>query len=258
MVKQRWCAIFLPWIVAAGTALAQGFPWVVSARLPFAHPRWYVGVEGSAAIEYHQGTFRNLEGGILCATYHTAYGQQRGVGVVAEYWMRADRAVSGVVRWMQRQARFTERSAPIPQKDSLGDSLPPLVTEYEFVPTLQQLQLGVRLKQRLLLRYLFAMAEVNATFLLSYTGKQRERIVSPPERRFADGSYERTIPFLPVTQLATLNIGAQVGIGMDLPIAYRVYASPVVQLGLPLFPLEQQSSWRSVSLRVALALYVGL
>ncbi len=245
-------------LAAVSIVRAQGFQWTPSVRLPFEHPRLYIGVEGGAAFEYHWGELRNMEGWTLCGVYRSAYGQGWSVGAAAEYWIRPDRTIGGILRWIRRQIQFTHRTDPIPQKDSFGNTLPPLITEYEFTPIVQQLQIGARVKQRLLMPYAFVTAEVMTSVLLSYEATQTERIISPPERRFADGSFERTIVATPVAQLATLNIGAAVGIGADIPLAYGVYTSPVVRLVAPLFPLEQQSAWRAVGVSVAVALYVGL
>ena len=245
-------------LAAMSIARAQGFQWTPSVRLPFEHPRLYVGIEGGAAFEYHWGELRNMEGWTLCGVYRSAYGQRWSVGAGAEYWVRPDRTIGGIFRWVRRQIRFTHRTDPVPQKDSLGNTLPPLVTEYEFVPIVQQLQIGARVKQRLLMPYAFVTAEVMTSVLLSYEATQTERIVSPPERRFADGSFERTVAATPVAQLATLNVGAAIGVGADIPLIYGVYASPSVRLAMPFFPIERQSLWRALSVSATIAVYVGL
>ncbi len=245
-------------LAAVSIARAQGFQWTPSVRLPFEHPRLYVGMEGGAAMEYHWGELTNMEGWVLCGVYRSAYGQRWSVGAAAEYWIRPDRTIGGIFRWVRRQIRFTHRTDPVPQKDSLGNTLPPLITEYEFVPIVQQLQIGARVKQRLFVPYVFVTAEAVTSILLSYDATQTERIVSPPERRFVDGSFQRTVAETPVVQLAAFNIGTAIGVGADIPLIYSVYASPVVRIVLPLFPLERQSAWRSVGLSMAVAIYVGL
>lgn len=241
-----------------GSVFAQGFPWILSSRLPFEHPQLYIGPSLSIGWEYHSANIQNLEGFLLCGVYTNGSATQYSTAVAAEYWSQAFRAINTAIRWTKQHISFTDQSDPIPQKDAEGNTLPPLITEYEYRVEMTTLSIAIQVKHRLLWRYFSLLGGISITTLLNYSAEQRERILQPAERPFADGSYERVIGSTPEVKIVNFNIGGIVGITMDFPLFYPVYISPTVALSLPFFPVESYSSWRSIAFIGSVGIFIGI
>lgn len=229
----------------------QGFDWQYSPRLPFETPTFFVGLNGNLAYYLHNGSidFREI---YKCCTFTYGAGFGSIFGINAEYWQTATIALSGSLSYMTVTGDF--------QAD--GEALPVYPSglffyKNEFNTKLSYITIEMDAKYRLFLTHFFAGVGIRLGFLVSNKSEFYEKIVSPPEARFNDGSQRRTIANGVISDVQTMFFTPKLNLGYDLDLGLGTYSSIALSAGLPIINISKDSEWLSWIFQLNIKIFRG-
>ncbi len=242
---------FLFFLVSS-PAYSQGFDWQYSPRLPFKTPVMFIGVGAQYDILKHVGDVNYIEGVYPCATFKNGNGTGYGVSGNVEYWKTGFLALTGGVLYQSVPAAFKADGDALPLADGRV-----FKTEYEFTSNLRYITIEAGAKYRLFDSHFFGGGALQINTLLSKSTSQTERVISPAEGHFSDGSTERTFN-ADITGFKRFSVTPQILIGYDFPLGLGVYASPTARAGISLNSISDNASWRKVNLSFGISFLKGL
>lgn len=231
---------------------SQGFDWQYSPRLPFDTPVFFVGVNGNLNYFLHYGSL-DLTESYKCCTFTKGTGVGSIFGINAEYWQTGTIAISGSFSYMTVPGFFEADGEPLPV-------YPSGIYYYknEFNSTLSYLTLDTDAKWRLFLSHFFVGTGIRIGFLVSNKSEFYEKIVSPPEGRFNDGSQRRTIANGVISDIHSLFVTPKVSLGYDLNLGLSTYSSISFIAGLPIINISKDSEWQSWNFQIAIKIFRGI
>lgn len=246
--------VILALLLAPVALVAQGFDWQYSARLPTDYPTLFVGVTGTGSLQQFGGDINYAQGVVLCGTFSKGDGSGFGGGVQVDNWLTPALALSGSLRYETLGGTFTAPGDTLPR----GPALPPTIVGYEIESDFSYalLDVGVRYRPFLYGKF-FVGAGLQAGVLLSSSTTQRQRIVSPAEQRFADGSQEQSLTDN-IVGFRSFFVGGRVSAGLDVPLANSLYASPALFAGIPVTSMAADVSWQRISYGVQVSILYGI
>lgn len=246
--------LFLAVLLAPVVLVGQGFDWQYSARLPAEYPTLFVGVTGLGSLQRFNGDINYVQGVVLCGTFSKGTGSGFGGGIQVDNWLTPALALTGSIRYETLGGTFT----------SAGDTLArapdtrPTIVAYEIESDFSYALLDVGLRYRpFLSAKFFVGAGLQAGALLSSSTLQRQRIVSPAEQRFSDGSQEQSLKDY-IVGFRSFFVGGRVSAGMDVPLANSLYASPALFAGFPVTSMATDASWQRISYGVQVSVLYGI
>lgn len=229
----------------------QGFDWQYSPRLPFETPTFFVGLNGNLAYYLHNGSidFREI---YKCCTFTYGAGFGSIFGINAEYWQTATIALSGSLSYMTVTGDF----------EADGEALPVYPSglfyyKNEFNTKLSYITVEMDAKYRLFLTHFFAGVGIRFGFLVSNKSEFYEKIVSPPEARFNDGSQRRTIANGVISDIQPIFFTPKLNLGYDLNLGLGTYSSIALSAGLPIINISKDSEWLSWIFQLNIKIFRG-
>lgn len=239
---------------ASAQGYAQGFDWQYSARFPTGYPSFFVGVNGTAVQEQFSGDIHYTQGVVLCGAFSEGSGKGISIGVQADNWITPWWTLTGAVRYESFNGVFSARGDTLQR----APGAPPTIVAYEIEGDFSHLVLDVGARYRVLPQAkAFIGAGVQFGVLLSHSTVQRQRIVSPAEQRFADGSQEQSLRDN-IVGFRSFFAAGRVSAGIDIPLARSLYASPSLFASVPVVSMVSDASWHRVAYGVHMSIVYGL
>jgi hypothetical protein len=244
-------------LTTGSSAIAQGFDWQTSPRMPMTIPKRYVGLEIGSGYTFHGGSLEYIEEdlGLTCCDYTTGSGLPLTIAVMGEQWISAFTAVHVSLGFQQFRASFTTPSEPVPLRDG---SI--LRTEYLLEGAISYVTLDGGIATRVLGSQLTVGGGLRVLLYAGGSLDQTERVVSPDDYQFTGNprSRERSLGNTFLESATAVQLEPYVQLGYNIPLTYGFYLTPSVLVGLPLLNVTGRDEWRMVDLGVRLRLMRGL
>lgn len=256
LVYCAWlCVVICLCAVGAPVQLyAQGFDWQYSARLPTGYPSFFVGLSGTVGGQQFSGDIHYTQGVVLCGAFSEGSGKGISIGVQVDDWITPWWTLTGALRYESFNGLFSAAGDTLQR----APNAPPTIVAYEIDSDFSYgvLDVGARYRPFPSAK-VFVGAGVQLGVLLSHSTVQRQRIVSPAEQRFADGSQEQSLRDN-ITGFRSFFAAGRVSAGIDIPLAKSLYASPALYASIPVLSMVPNTSWQRVGYGVQVSIVYGL
>ncbi len=237
-------------------ASSQGFDWQYSPRLPFRIPKLFVGVAGTSSIVTYSGNLNLYESFINCSKFQSGKGFAYSFGLQGEYWYTHSIAFNIGLDYQKFNGNLV----------TPGDSFPILIQNKRLIAKVENtlsmdysyLNLVVGFKNRLFNTNLFVGANLGIGIKLSTHYNVSEKVVSPPEYHFGDGSQSRQVFDGRLSDLGLFKISPVLNIGYDAILFLGVYASPTISVEFPVFNYSKDDRLRIMKLTAGVTIYKGI
>ncbi len=238
------------------TALAQGFPWELSPRLPVAAPTLFLGVGGQTLAIPSVATVEAVEGEWTCATYRRGRGFGACISAYAEWWYAPEHALRGNLGVEYASLYLTAPSEPLPLRNGTM-----LQTEFQLRSLLWLLRGELTWKARLW-RWLWCGIGGWGAVQWQLQQEQWEVVLQPADYFFrtVPPSRQRRIDQARSVRIRPYGIGIRARLGYDLALARQrpLYAAPALVVGSSLISLARSAAWQRWEVGLELTLSVGL
>lgn len=230
---------------------SQGFDWQYSPRLPFDTPVFFIGVNGNLSYNLHYGSIDFTER-YKCCTFTNGKGIGSIFGINAEYWQTPTIAITGSISYMTVPGNFEADGEPLPVYPSGM-----YYYKNEFNSNLSFVTAELDAKWRLFLTHFFVGAGIRIGVLVSNKSEFYEKIVSPPEAKFNDGTQRRTIANGVISDIQPFFFNPKLNFGYDLNLGLGTYTSIVFSTGFPIVNVSKDSKWLTWIFQFNLKLFKG-
>jgi hypothetical protein len=243
----------LAMLVGGNNLWAQRYHWEWSPRSPRVMPRTFVGVEGAIGSALHRTTLPYVEELITCCTFADGTGTPLRFAVIAERWVAPQTAVTAGLGYSQTSGVFTAATQGFPTVE-YGT----VETAYDLETSFRYLHLQGGVRQRLFGSMasigldLRAMVRVAAEYTLT------ERVVSPDDYRFADGSRSIAIDQQVLYSSSSVLLEPSIVVQYDLPLQLGFVISPMVSVQMPLWSVSATHPWTYLQASAGLRIVRGL
>lgn len=226
--------------------------------------RIFLGGSASFNGNWHWGDFRGLPGIPSCCPQYSSGFAFEGWGLrLASRYMVSDNlaislrvGVSGVGGGMSVSESIG--NVPVLTLDDPTTVVPrPITAEY----SLTSKQTVVAFEPAVLWRIsknVRVETGLSTSILLSSTYNQSEKILSPSDVTYLDGSVERNMSSGDIPNARSLLLGGLAGVQYDIPLSRRTILTPEVRLQLPLMAHTSSVPWRIASVEVGASLLFDL
>ncbi len=240
----------------AATALGQGFDWQYSARLPADSPVFFAGLSTGYQELLHTGDFPLSESCVECCRFRSGMGSGFSIGLKSEYWHTADLALGLELLWQSVPGSFTAESAVRRKK---GNEEYTVVYGYELSSEVSYLTLKPQIRQRLFGTHFAAGAALDFSVLARSRSEKTEKIKSPANETFDDGSQSRIMDLGKMPDLRPVYLSPVIFLSYDLSLGLGSYASPFVGVSVPVMNAGNKGNWNrwSISLGVSVSHGIG-
>lgn len=230
---------------------SQGFDWQYSPRLPFETPIFFVGLNGNLTYLMHFGSIDFTES-YKCCTFNRGEGIGSIFGINSEYWQTPTIAFTGSLSYMTSPGNFEADGEPLPV-------YPSGIYFYknEFNSQLSYITLEIDVKWRLFLTHFFVGVGFRTGILVSNKSEFFEKIISPPEGRFNDGTQRRTIANGIISDIQPYFFTPKFNLGYDVNLGLGTYSSISISTGLPIINISKDSKWLSWIFQLNIKLFKG-
>ncbi len=244
-------SIIFFFFISQNKLISQGFDWQYSPRLPFETPDFFLGVNGNLSYYLHFGALDFTEN-YKCCTFTNGEGIGTIFGINAEYWQTPTIAFTGSLSYMTVPGIFEAEGEPLPV-------YPSGIYYYknEFNSKLSFVSSELEAKWRLFLTHFFVGAGIRIGVLVSNKSEFYEKIVSPPEARFNDGSQRRTIANGVISDIQPLFFNPKLNFGYDLNLGLGTYSSIIFSTGFPIVNVSKDSRWLTWVFQLNIKLFKG-
>lgn len=221
--------------------MSQGFDWQFSPRIPFSHSKFFWGFNASGLIISTTGNFSFLEDHIACCDYESGYGKSIKLGVSAEYWCRSAIALNGSLNINLINSSF-KQTIVVPRSDGKNDYF----SRYKYFldESRNYISGDISAKYRILNSHFSAGGGISSSILISSQALHKEKIISPSDETFIDGSKERKITNGILQDYNTILITPSLFINYDLDLGIGYYSSIKFCSFFPLMSVVQNDNWR--------------
>jgi hypothetical protein len=244
------------------SAWAQGFNWQYSARMPSDVPTLFVGVQGGYGLTQHFAGIpmqERMADGRVCdcqAQFERANGREIRAGIVVEQWLSSgDFALYASAQVQQEQATFRALAAPLRispwtmvDASARGD----FQTEYLFATSTLSASIEAGAKYKFYPSPVFIGFGVNLAYTVRDASSLRERSVN------VNFNYEQNELPLDFVRRTALVPSAKAVLGVDLPLAKGLYASPAAFVMVPMSSLASNAAWFRVCYGVQISVVFGV
>lgn len=236
-------------------AIAQGFEWVYSYRMPFSVPTFYVGFGSGVGIASHSGSIESVSGSFVCARFPSVTAPVFSFGVTAEYWIYGRTALTFSGLYQSQSAHFSELSERIPLSD--GNFLQ---TRYELSTNRPTLKVTGGAKTLLFDTHAWIGGSIALEYLLQSSSQLQEKMVSPEGVPFetTPPSFVITYPGNTLDGMRTVVAVPCVNIGYDIELGRGLYASPSIGYSLPLMSQSSAAQWNVSTVWAELKILYGI
>ena len=237
-------------------SLSQGFDWQYSSRLPSKYPYLFIG--GIAETNYliHYGYIDLTEGYSKCCTFENGNGIGNGFGIASEYW-KGIWAIYGTLTFSSFPGNFTADGITLKRKLNDG-TVYDVKYQNDFKSSLSYVFFELGAKYRIFQSHMHVGGGLKLGFLTNNKAEHIERIVSPAEERFADGTQSQILSDGKISDLRSYVITPRIRIGYDLTFGTGLYASPTFSIGLPILNIAKNAQWQTWSFTLGISVYKDL
>lgn len=222
-------------------ALAQGFDWQYSPRLPFAQPREFVGVYASIGRLMNTGSFSFLEDHIPCCDYSSGFGESYRFGFTGEYWQSGVFAMNSGIGLIVNNSNFSTLIS-VPRSDGKIDYFSSYKYFLDESRTYLSFDFGGR--YRISESHFSFGGNLNLQYKIKSTAVHKERIESPASEKFIDGSTERIITNGIIGKYNNILIIPDLSFNYDFSIMRGYYSTICLYAAFPLTSVVQEYNWR--------------
>lgn len=244
-------SVILCTLASCGDLAAQGFDWLYDARRPFAVPLTYVGASARYGAGTASGSLTVGELWLECAEYTGSTSVDFSAGVAAEHWLLHNTALTAELGLARSRWRSSEPAPSLPLADGRT-----IVSEYVLEGSVWQVYLRAGAKRRLFW-YVNAQAGADLGLMLSNTVSQKEQLLAPVDRTFANGQQSIDLGTASAGP-STLSLGVFTGISADLSLWRGVYLSPTLSLRYSLVGEQSAGSFRGITANAGVSVLFGL
>lgn len=248
-------ATVLTWMVPV-MALAQGFPWELSPRLPVEAPTVFFGIGSQTLAVPSLATVEAVEGQWTCATYRRGTGWGASINAHAEWWYAPEQALRGSLGTEYVALRLTAPTDPLPLRDGTV-----VQTEFQLRSLLWLVRSELTWKTRLW-QWLWVGLGGWAAAQWQLRQEQWEVVVQPADYLFRTipPSRQRRLDQVRSVRLRPYGIGFRARLGYDLMLARQrpIYAAPALLVGSSLVSLARAAAWQRWEIGLELTLSIGL
>lgn len=117
------------------------------------------------------------------------------------------------------------------------------VVEFAYNSDLRYIDFEFAGKKRLFNSHFYSEVVFGFLFKLSDNSTHIERIISPPELPFTDGSTEREFPYREISGLRSFNFVPAINIGYDVNLGSNLYASISTGIKFPIMSQTSNNNW---------------
>lgn len=243
-------------VATAVSAVAQGFDWQYSARLPFDSPIRFYGVELATGYSTQFASLDYLEKGtpFTCCTYDNGSGIPYGVLLAVDYWLAPDISAQGGLGVLVRNVSFTSDPQSFPRIDNSGVYI--VSSEYVFQGSITYVTAQASMRYRLLGTHLNVGGGLKLLLKLSETQTQIDRVLGPDDY-FFDGNpptKEKDLEATLLNDASAFVIEPFLSVGYDLSLRRGMYLTPAITVGGPVTSLSKTQPWRSIDFGFSLRL----
>ncbi len=239
-------------VLCAGKLYSQGFDWQYSYREPAQGPNLFAGVIADFAYYQHQGEFILFENETVCCPYEGGSGNGFKLGLQAEYWWKGDIAFNTSISYIKAGGKFTSLQE-YPRINNIIQ-----VVEFAYNSDLRYLDFEFAGKKRLFESHLFAELALGFLFKLSDNSTHIERVISPAELPFSDGSTEREFPYREISGLRGFNLIPGINIGYDVNLGHNLYASLSTGIQFPIMSQSSNNNWLRWQTGISISISKGI
>lgn len=237
-------------------ALSQGFDWQYSPRLPFRIPKLFVGITGTSSVIAYSGNLNLYESFVNCSKFQSGKGFAYSFGIHGEYWFTHSIAFNIGLDYQKFNGNLV----------TPGDSFPILIRNQILMGKVENtldmsysyFNIIVGVKNRLFTTNFFVGATFDFGVKLSTKYSVSEKVISPPEYHFTDGSQARQIFDGRLSDLSFFKISPALNFGYDAILLLGVYASPMVSFEIPLFNYSKEDRLRLMKITAGITIYKGI
>lgn len=231
----------LLFFIFSGKLFSQGFDWQYSSRLPFTHPKFFLGGFASVGVIANSGKFSFLEDFIPCCDYEAGDGKVYKTGMLVEFWESGNLALNGAISLSYNSSRFTT-IIEVPRSDGIQDYL----SKYQYILDESRSYLGAEFgaKYRLYETHFSVGGSLGFDYKIYSSANHRERIIAPSTETFIDGSTERVITNGIIGKYYGLMVTPQIYANYDVSLGIGYYSSVKLFATLPLMSVVQDENWQ--------------
>ncbi|MFP4529141.1 MAG: hypothetical protein ACLFQX_11350 [Candidatus Kapaibacterium sp.] len=246
--------IYIALLISPIAALAQGFDWQYSARVPTGSPTLFIGINPEISFINHGGDFDFLERETTCCTYESGSGTGFRLGLAAEQWLTPDLAAGLRFSISASNARFTSRQSVPLNPQTL------LVTEYSFESEIIYFNGVINARRRIAGTHFSAGALLEIGFAMQTTNLFSESIISPDYEYFntSPPSQTREIPLGHVPSTLPIAFSPGIMAGWDFTFGRGLYATIYSSAKFNAFNVITEERWRRWSVGIGINIYKGI
>jgi hypothetical protein len=132
------------------------------------------------------------------------------------------------------------------------------VVEFAYNSDLRYLSFEAGAKRRLFDSHLFTELTLAFMFKISDNSTHLERVVSPAELPFSDGSTEREFPYREISGLRSFNLVPSLSLGYDANLGNNLYAGISAGVKFPLMSQTSANNWIRWQTGINVSLHWGV
>ncbi|MCX6146182.1 MAG: hypothetical protein NTW25_02895 [Candidatus Kapabacteria bacterium] len=222
---------------------SQNSGWQNSSRMPFETPKLFFGGGLEYSSYLHKGDFRFIEKNTPCCGYGNGSGSGFALGLKALY--------SGVSYKNQNAVFKSQTSYP---KSPLIN----IVTEFQYTGELNYLTLETGIRKSILFENLSISGLLSLDILLNNNSNHIERIISPSNVPFNDGSYERIISNGKIADLKKYILAPKISMNYDIDLGNVSFLTMNTYIAVPIQNTLNNEEWKALGFGFGLVFYKGM
>ncbi len=231
---------------------AQNFDWQNSARMPFETPKYFIGLGGEYSSYLHKGSFEFIEKNTPCCGYESGNGNGFNFGINALYFVEDDLSLIAGLQFKNEKGIFQTLTS-YPKSPNIN-----ITTQFQYTGVLNYISLESGLKQYILLDNFSISAGINFDILISDNSEHIEKIISPNNIPFNDGTYERNISLGKIDNLRTFLISPKISLGYDINLGIGTFANLNSFVNIPIFSNLNKENWKAWNFGFGIKIYKGI
>lgn len=213
-----------------------------------------IGVLGGPQFNFYSGKFEVFEGSSLCGTFTTGDGVRFGIDALTEYPINQLFFFGGSIGYHDYHGTFKTpvRLASTIQPDG---SLVDVNAEHTLDATLSYLTMKPSILYfpfKSLPLHIQVGPSIGVVLRKSFT--QRERLLSPLNATFSDGTQDHLVGSGNITSVNRIRMSIDAGAAYDLSLSGNLLLTPTISYALPLTNVTSDAKWKASALTAGLAL----